>query len=85
MIDGVGGGSGQYSFRRASAGKSEVRVSHMPEDDFTVSITFVSQFEDAIPKVKINERLAECLWVALSDMAKDLKWKGADYLREREK
>lgn len=77
MITGRGGGSGKYSYRHRSSGNQIVHVSSMPEDSFTIRITFQHNGETAIPVtvIKLSKTNAEMLWAALNDMAKDLGWK----------
>jgi hypothetical protein len=73
-LSGRGGGSGKYSYRQASIGGHRVRVAHMPEDDFTVRITFMQAEEISIPIIKTGLYEAQCLWAALNQMAQDLGW-----------
>lgn len=76
MISGRGGGSGKYSYRWAKSGNREVQVSCMPEDSFHIRITFKHMNEINVPIIKLSDTEAECLWVALNEMAKDLGWSG---------
>lgn len=74
MIQGRSGGSGKYSYREAHNSRTSVKVSHMPEEDFHVRITFTAQGEISLPIIKLSEDSAELLWAALGAMAIDLKW-----------
>lgn len=74
MITSKSGGSGTYSFHERSVGTQSVTVSHMPENQWKVRVSFRSNGETHIPTILIGLSEAECLWAALNAMAKDLKW-----------
>lgn len=80
MKFGRGGGSGKHSYRYRTWLDRQVQVSHMPEDQFKIRITFTEKGATCIPITVLGDTDAEMLWNALSDMAEDLKWE-----RDKEK
>lgn len=72
-IDGNGGGSGNYTFRRSSIRNYGVAVSHMPEDLFSFRIIFTHR-ELENRNLSITREHAHCLWAALNQVAKDMNW-----------
>lgn len=74
MIHNKSGGTGVYSFRKAGRYRYAVQVSHMPEDGMSIRIAFFHNDEQNAGIVKVTEVEAELLWLALNEMAADLKW-----------
>lgn len=71
---GRGGGTGSYSYRYASMGRNTVHVSQMPDEYMQVRVVFSSDGEMHTPIMKLDERDAKLLRVALNALAKDLLW-----------
>lgn len=75
ITGGRSSGTGTFSYHERSSGNKSVMVSKMPEDYFSVRITFRHQGETVLPLLKISTCEAEMLWACLNSMAQDLKWK----------
>jgi hypothetical protein len=74
MSDSRGGGSGTYAYRYAGSGKTQVMVSHLPEDGMNMRIRFIDHGDECRPIVLVTESSAQLLREALNLIAKDLKW-----------
>lgn len=66
--------SGVYSSHECRFGNLSMRVSHMPEDNFSIQIVCLKNGEAVSPKIKMDLIEAELLCRALNAVGKDLDW-----------